>query len=325
MLRDLARAPSPFLLSPGLCASAPCDETLAGVPDLRLHSSMGAMLTPPSHGNNVLSVSSPEFIPLPVKPAQWVMQLPDKVHFSHRYTLWFDNPPFGAASAEAYASAQKPICTVCNIRAFWEWTNNLPEPFSLPPRAAYHWMRRDTVPLWEEEANVFGGNLSMHIRPEDTSYAWLRLVLGMMGGSLRLPAPDRVCGVSVSLRRSHTVIHIWNKAAEGLNVLKLIEDCLAIIPSVQFSTKPFYRSHKDLVKHNEARVQLAQSSDAVLMTPPSVALSASAGQLKSPSPRDLHQAPERHPSPSYHQPSLPRQRRYLQQPSPGGGFQKRGK
>lgn len=315
---------SPFTLGPGChSASSSLDELDESSSSEQLNTTPKKKLSTPLRvPSPMLSIKSPEFVPLPERPAQWVMQLPEDVTFSSSFTLWFDQPSAPGHSALEYASALKPLCSLCTIRSYWQWTLNLPEPTALPFRTTYHWMREHVLPLWEDEENVLGGNVSLHIRSEDAAYSWNRLTLGMMGGQISVTAPDQLTGVSVSLRRGHTVFHVWNKRADFIDAESFIASILDVIPEARVITAPFYRLHKDLVQTHEERVEqaakLPSSPSMIPINPPSspkVSVTPVQKQSSaSPTPAPIPRHPAREPVPIF---------RHIQQPR-GGGSRSRG-
>lgn len=114
-------------------------------------------------------------------------------------------------------------------------------------------MKKGVRPLWEDEHNIFGGNLSFKIPKGDTPEVWLRFLLALIGEqpSLVLKEGDEICGLSVSVRKTESLISIWNKRAELIDIEKLESLIRLLISNVDFP-KGSYRGTRILFSNNSS-------------------------------------------------------------------------
>jgi len=141
------------------------------------------------------------------------------------WSFWLDKYPGPNLSPEEYITALTKLGTVATIQDFWRWQNNLPSPFDIGFRTRYHVMKAGIQPVWEDKANMNGGCIAIRVPKQELEYAWMRVLLGVVGEqfSLLLEEIDAVCGISVSIRKSQGLISIWNKNTQALNFHRVRE------------------------------------------------------------------------------------------------------
>jgi len=169
------------------------------------------------------------------------------IPLEHSWSFWFDKYIGPGLSAAEYEASMKVLGTVSTVQQFWQWFNNLPAAHDLGPRCSYHMMKQNIRPLWEDPANVNGGNLSFKVPKEDTDHSWLRLLLGVIGEyfSPCLKEEDDICGVTVSIRpRGDNVVCLWNANASLINTEELTSRLRILLPTVSIES-PVYKVHKD--------------------------------------------------------------------------------
>lgn len=168
------------------------------------------------------------------------------IPLENEWVFWFDRYLGPGLSVEQYEASLKPLGSFYTVQDFWKYYNNIPSVEQLGPRTSYHVMKKGIRPLWEDEHNIFGGNLSFKIPKNDTPEVWLRFLLALIGEqpSLVLKEGDEICGISVSVRKTESLISIWNKRAELIDIEKLESLIRLLISNVDFP-KGSYRVHRN--------------------------------------------------------------------------------
>jgi len=150
----------------------------------------------------------------------------------YSWCLWFDRYIGRGFTAHEYADAIKDIFVVSTVQNFWRWYNNLPSAAKLDPSCTYHLMKNGIRPLWEDPGNVRGGNMTAKISCKDVNEVWLKLCLVALSGQFDeflAKSGDRICGVSIGMRKTDASIYIWNADAKAFNqqrVLHYLEEIL---------------------------------------------------------------------------------------------------
>jgi len=149
----------------------------------------------------------------------------DAVMLQHAWCLWFDRYIGRGFTAHEYADAIKMVFEVKTIQEFWRWYNNLPGAAALDPSCTYHLMKTGIRPLWEDPANVRGGNMTAKISCKEANDVWLKLCLVAISGQLDeflAKIGDHVCGVSIGMRKTDASIYIWNADAKVFEQQRMI-------------------------------------------------------------------------------------------------------
>jgi len=149
----------------------------------------------------------------------------DVVVLQHAWCLWFDRYIGRGFTAHEYADAIKMVFEVKTIQEFWRWYNNLPGAAALDPSCTYHLMKTGIRPLWEDPANVRGGNMTAKISCKDANDVWLKLCLVAISGQFDeflAKFGDHVCGVSIGMRKTDASIYIWNANAKVFEQQRMI-------------------------------------------------------------------------------------------------------
>lgn len=137
------------------------------------------------------------------------------------------------------------------LQEFWQYYNNLPSIATLPPGSSYHLMRPGILPLWEDEANLHGGTLSLRVPRKESAHAWLQLLLGVIGEQFTfvLHPDDELCGISVSTRKTEAIISVWNLNAELVDVPLYEAQLRRLVVGVDIRKTVFKGKKKNLDEH----------------------------------------------------------------------------
>jgi len=162
------------------------------------------------------------------------------------WSFWYDKYIGPGQSFQEYEAALHQLGSFSSIQDFWKWYNFMPPITQLPPRSSYHLMKHGIKPLWEDEANAEGGNLSIKVKKDISQEIWLYLVLSVVGEqlSMGLEEDDDICGLTVNMRKEEVVFSLWNKRAEVVNIDRFIKHLTSMIPNLIYASKPIYKVHK---------------------------------------------------------------------------------
>ena len=81
-------------------------------------------------------------------------------------------------------------------------------PKSLMSNCMFFIMKEGIAPIWEDPANIDGGSLSYKVKSAVVPKVWEKLLFLMAGNTLT-SCPDNVNGISVSPKRSFSIVKIW--------------------------------------------------------------------------------------------------------------------
>jgi hypothetical protein len=175
------------------------------------------------------------------------------VYLDSPWTFWYDMYPGPGLTAEQYAGAMRKIATVDNIQDFWGIYNNLPGLESIPNKSSYHLMKYESLPLWEDQANINGGNFSFKIKRSDAEHVWVQMLVRVVGEQFLsvLHGNDDIQGISVNMRAGgEAAIYFWNKNAKLVDTSKMIRKIKEVLQGVDFLQEPSYRVHREEVNFN---------------------------------------------------------------------------
>ena len=117
----------------------------------------------------------------------------------HEWTIW-TNPPAKARSrnkTSEWESGQKELGGFSTAEVFWQYWNNIPAPsevfyngstkhkFNGQHVEAFSLFKKDITPMWEDRANLGGGEFRIDgINVDNLDAIWNNLVLGLSGRPL---------------------------------------------------------------------------------------------------------------------------------------------
>jgi translation initiation factor 4E len=88
------------------------------------------------------------------------------------YTLWFSRKPAGKQAQNNFEQNLKLIATFASCEQFWKIYSHLVRPDDLQSPADFHVFKEGIKPMWEDEANRFGGKWIVRLRKGLSSRCW---------------------------------------------------------------------------------------------------------------------------------------------------------
>lgn len=138
---------------------------------------------------------------------------------------------------------QRILAELDNLEAFWHFFAQLQNPSAAKINQDYALFKRGIAPMWEDPANVKGGQWIFVIQKSHENYrgmvdhVWDEIVLALIGSVFKPPIMDLICGVVFSMRIScFTKISVWTRdytavkeilvLGHELKKLTNFEDCI---------------------------------------------------------------------------------------------------
>jgi translation initiation factor 4E len=131
----------------------------------------------------------------------------------YSWVVWY-RPPTSKNSD--YEKSIQALCRMGTVPEFWTVYTHLKRPSMLPTVSDYHFFREGIRPVWEDDANKFGGKFIMRLKKGVCDRYWEDLLLAMVGDQFS-DAGDEVCGAVLSVRGQEDVLSIWTKLDGGKN------------------------------------------------------------------------------------------------------------
>jgi hypothetical protein len=216
----------------------------------------------------------------------------------HGWEFWHDRQdrkppapaPAVAADAGAYRAPREtardyearlvPLAAVTDVRSFWEVFNNF-DLAGLQLRDSVHLFHRGVKPVWEDPRNAKGGAWTFRVPKEKAPEFWKMVAMMAIGETLqacvaskrmsehferrsepwlmdRTAFIDDICGVSLSVRFTSTLVQIWNRDGDHKEgIQKILQAVLDELPP-EFQLREHQYYYK---KHSEHNAFKASSSD----------------------------------------------------------------
>jgi len=195
--------------------------------------------------NNQLEVEPLAFTPVIIPEGQHRLQ--------SQYCLWYSRRSPGKQNHN-FDQNLKLIGRFGTCEQFWSIYSHLVKPGELPSHSDFHLFKMGIKPMWEDEANKFGGKWIVRLRKGLASRCWENLVLAMLGEQFMVG--EEVCGAVVSIRFQEDILSIWNRSACEAGVTARIRDTFKRVLNLPSSTIIEYKVHNDSIKeHAGARTK----------------------------------------------------------------------
>lgn len=194
---------------------------------------------------------------LEVEPIAFTpVTIPEGQHrLQSQYCLWYSRrSPGQGKQNHNFDQNLKLIGRFGSCEQFWSLYSHLVKPGELPNHSDFHLFKMGIKPMWEDEANKFGGKWIVRLRKGLASRCWENLVLAMLGEQFMVG--EEVCGAVVSVRFQEDILSIWNRSACDQGVTSRIRDTFKRVLNLPSSTIIEYKAHNDSIKeHAGARAK----------------------------------------------------------------------
>ena len=201
-----------------------------------------------------------------MEPAAFTpVAIPEGQHrLQSQYCLWYSRRSPGKQNHN-FDQNLKLIGRFGSCEQFWSLYSHLVKPGDLASHSDFHLFKMGIKPMWEDEANKFGGKWIVRLRKgnhnqirfieESTidiniaglaSRCWENLVLAMLGEQFMVG--EEVCGAVVSVRFQEDILSIWNRTALDPAVTARIRDTFKRVLNLPPATLIEYKAHNDSIK-----------------------------------------------------------------------------
>ena len=157
-----------------------------------------------------------------------------KTKLNSKWVLWFHSPDEKSWEIDSY----KNIAEFDTIEDFWQLQNKI-----TPTHIQYGMffiVRENIMPIWEDKNNIEGGCWSFKLPKKDIYKAWTELAVALIGESIYKNKQNimNINGISISPKKSFSILKIWNKNKNENNLILLNEN----IPNLDINSC-IYKPH----------------------------------------------------------------------------------
>ena len=189
--------------------------------------------------------------------------IPEGQHrLQSQYCLWYSRRSPGKQNHN-FDQNLRLIGRFGSCEQFWSLYSHLVKPGDLASHSDFHLFKMGIKPMWEDEANKFGGKWIVRLRkgiysnsnqvhsrlpfnPGLANRCWENLVLAMLGEQFMVG--EEVCGAVVSVRFQEDILSIWNRTALDPAVTARIRDTFKRVLNLPPATLIEYKAHNDSIK-----------------------------------------------------------------------------
>ncbi|KAI9711838.1 MAG: hypothetical protein M1820_001983 [Bogoriella megaspora] len=176
------------------------------------------------------------------------------------------SPP-SQQSPQKYEDRLIKLNDISDVRDFWETYNNF-DISRLPLRDSIHLFHKGVKPLWEDPRNVKGGSWTFRVPKAQAANFWKEICMMAIGEKLQGAVEsnrkifiDDICGVSLSVRFTTTLIQIWNRDGDHKAAIdKILETVLENLPEELRPKDPGLHYYKKHSEHSGFAVPEGQAS-----------------------------------------------------------------
>jgi len=192
-------------------------------------------------GQTLVEVEKGAFTPLAIPEGEHRLQ--------SQYCLWYSRRGPGKQSHN-FDQNLKLLGRFATCEQFWAIYSHMVKPGELASHSDFHLFKMGIKPMWEDEANKFGGKWIVRLRKGLSSRCWENLVLAMLGEQFMVG--EEICGAVVSIRFQEDILSIWNRTACDQAVTNRIRDTFRRVLSLPTGTAIEYKAHNDSLKDNSS-------------------------------------------------------------------------
>ena len=144
--------------------------------------------------------------------------------FDTHWSLYFHHPTDNEWGIDSY----QKICEINTPQDLWNCFDYLGN--DIIENSMLFLMKEDLPPLWEDERNIKGGCWSIKIYKKNIVREWCDLCIYILINDLTVDKSDSnlITGLTISPKRSFSIIKIWNSDATKQNT-NLIRDDIAYV------------------------------------------------------------------------------------------------
>ena len=178
-------------------------------------------------------------------------------------------------SQQSYEARLVKLTDITDVREFWETFNNF-DITRLPLRDSIHLFHKGVKPVWEDQRNLQGGSWTFRVPKAQAPEFWKEICLMAIGEKLQAAVEserkgksinympynpiqfagahsavvfrDDICGISLSIRFTSTLVQIWNR--DGKHEAAIEKILATVLETLPDELKPkegsyYYKRHDE--------------------------------------------------------------------------------
>jgi translation initiation factor 4E len=174
--------------------------------------------------------------------------VPDDEHrLQSTYSLWYSRKGSGGHHKASFDQNLQLIGAFATCEQFWQVYSHLGRPGDLSSHSDFHVFKKGIKPLWEDDANRYGGKWIVRLRKGLASRCWENLIMAMLGEQFMVG--EEICGAVVSIRYQEDILSIWNRSGSDTGVTNRIRDTFRRVLNLPPGTITEYKAHNDSIKY----------------------------------------------------------------------------
>jgi len=171
---------------------------------------------------------------------------PGQHRLQSSYCLWYSRKTTGSKQGQSsFDQNLKLIATFASCEQFWNIYSHLVRPGELSSHSDLHVFKDGIKPMWEDEANRYGGKWIVRLRKGLSQRCWENLLMAMLGEQFMVG--EEVCGAVVSVRFNEDILSIWNRTASDTAITNRIRDTFRRVLNLPQGTIIEYKAHNDSI------------------------------------------------------------------------------
>jgi len=171
---------------------------------------------------------------------------PGQHRLQSSYCLWYSRKTTGSKQGQSsFDQNLKLIATFASCEQFWNIYSHLVRPGELSSHSDLHVFKDGIKPMWEDEANRFGGKWIVRLRKGLSQRCWENLLMAMLGEQFMVG--EEVCGAVCSVRFNEDILSIWNRTANDTAITNRIRDTFRRVLNLPQGTIIEYKAHNDSI------------------------------------------------------------------------------
>jgi len=175
---------------------------------------------------------------------------PDEHRLQSTYCLWYSRKVTGKQAQNSFDQNLKLIATFASCEQFWKIYSHLVRPGDLSSHSDLHVFKEGIKPMWEDEANRYGGKWIVRLRKGLSPRCWENLLMAMLGEQFMVG--EEICGAVVSVRFNEDILSIWNRTASDTAITNRIRDTFRRVLNLPQGTVIEYKAHNDSIRDHSS-------------------------------------------------------------------------
>jgi len=191
------------------------------------------------------------------------------IPLENEWSIFFDVRQKRGCDFNRYENCCTKIGTFNSVQTFWQYWNNFMD-VTFPDDSNIRLFKNNIKPMWEDPANIRGGQISLWSPKKDTPRLWLDLVLSVIGEQFE--HGYSLCGVVLSTRPQKDRITVWVHSNHSKTLVEQMTEQLKVLLNLNNKVEVKYEPHQNNIKpgsfkHSKSTSAIFISSSEVSPSP----------------------------------------------------------